>query len=202
MMATSTLRSPSSAGRGASESGTVSCQKLSCRYLAESPTYVAHSRCDPTELGNWGCGQHETARERSGPAVGAFERRRRAGEQRGAPAAVAARRAEPGDLLLQHDNAQRRIALEQVPRRPQPREPAADDRYVGIPITGEGCSRCQVVRNCVVPEADLPVAVYSRVHASVRTPRRIPSISSNSGLPIVSGGASWMTGSPRSSARQ
>ena len=38
--------------------------------------------------------------------------------------------------------------------------------------------------------------------ASSRTERRISPISLNSSLPQVSGGASWMTGSPRSSARQ
>jgi len=42
----------------------------------------------------------------------------------------------------------------------------------------------------------------SRAHASVSTDLRMPSISSNSGGPIVSGGASCTTGSPRSSARQ
>lgn len=39
-------------------------------------------------------------------------------------------------------------------------------------------------------------------HASVSTDRRMPSISSNSGWPMISGGANWITGSPRSSARQ
>ena len=38
--------------------------------------------------------------------------------------------------------------------------------------------------------------------ARVSTSRRIDSIASNSGCPQISGGASWMTGSPRSSARQ
>jgi hypothetical protein len=38
--------------------------------------------------------------------------------------------------------------------------------------------------------------------ASARTARRICSISSNSDCPQISGGASWTTGSPRSSARQ
>ena len=42
----------------------------------------------------------------------------------------------------------------------------------------------------------------SRDHASVSTERRICSISSNCDWPQISGGASWMTGSPRSSARQ
>ena len=45
-------------------------------------------------------------------------------------------------------------------------------------------------------------AAYSRVHASVSTARRICSISSKCDWSQMSGGASWMTGSPRSSARQ
>lgn len=47
-----------------------------------------------------------------------------------------------------------------------------------------------------------PHRSQSRAQASVRTPRRICSISSNSLGPTVSGGASCTTGSPRSSARQ
>jgi hypothetical protein len=46
------------------------------------------------------------------------------------------------------------------------------------------------------------MSFYSRAQASVSTLRRICSISSNSAWPQISGGASWMTGSPRSSARQ
>lgn len=42
----------------------------------------------------------------------------------------------------------------------------------------------------------------SFVQASVSTVRRMPSISSNVDWSEISGGASWMTGSPRSSARQ
>ena len=42
----------------------------------------------------------------------------------------------------------------------------------------------------------------TRSLASVRTGRRIDSISANSSGPAISGGASWMTGSPRSSTRQ
>ena len=41
-----------------------------------------------------------------------------------------------------------------------------------------------------------------RAQASVRTCGRICSISSNSAWPQISGGATWTTGSPRSSARQ
>ena len=41
-----------------------------------------------------------------------------------------------------------------------------------------------------------------RVQASVRTARRMRSISSNCSGPQMSGGASWTTGSPRSSHRQ
>jgi hypothetical protein len=45
-------------------------------------------------------------------------------------------------------------------------------------------------------------ASYRWFRPSVSTERRICSIWPNSGWPIVSGGASWITGSPRSSARQ
>ena len=46
------------------------------------------------------------------------------------------------------------------------------------------------------------LAAQSRVHASVSTLRRICSISSKCDWSQISGGESWMTGSPRSSARQ
>ncbi len=47
-----------------------------------------------------------------------------------------------------------------------------------------------------------PAGAYSSVHASVSVARRICSISSKVDWSEISGGASWMTGSPRSSARQ
>lgn len=69
------------------------------------------------------------------------------------------------------------------------------------------------IRDCLVREAANPgpvggpglhaLALGQRMlQASVRTLRRMPSISSNSFWPHVSAGASWTTGSPRSSARQ
>src|SRR5882724_3719055 len=55
------------------------------------------------------------------------------------------------------------------------------------------------------PERPLPADTdknYSRFQASVRVTRRICSISSKCSWVQMSGGESWMTGSPRSSARQ
>ena len=46
------------------------------------------------------------------------------------------------------------------------------------------------------------VTAHMWFSASVRTARSRCSMSSNSGWPMISGGASWITGSPRSSARQ
>ena len=57
--------------------------------------------------------------------------------------------------------------------------------------------------HCRPPDDDAaPGGAQNFARASVSTERRICSISSNSAWPAVSGGASWMTGSPRSSARQ
>ncbi len=48
----------------------------------------------------------------------------------------------------------------------------------------------------------VPARTYSSFHASVSVARRICSISSKVDWSEISGGASWTTGSPRSSARQ
>ena len=75
-------------------------------------------------------------RDRGIPTVLAFERRSRSGEERAHPAAVAPGRAESGDLLLEHHDGQRRVAFQEVPRRPQSGESAADDRDIGIQVAG------------------------------------------------------------------
>ena len=60
------------------------------------------------------------------------------GERRGAEAAVAAAGALGDPVGLEHDDAQRRVRLEQADRGPQPGEPAADDRDVRRDATLEG----------------------------------------------------------------
>ena len=59
------------------------------------------------------------------------------GHQPGQPAAVAARRAEPGEPRLQHDDAQRRVGPLQVVGRPQPGVAGADDAHVGVAVAGQ-----------------------------------------------------------------
>ena len=92
--------------------------------------------------------------------------------------------------------------------------PAASARRVGFttgqPAVGQGEDSTGVAR----PDRSLrgPVrapsshqrgrGVYSWSQALVRTSRRIVSISSKTAWSATSGGASWTTGSPRSSARQ
>ena len=87
-------------------------------------------------------------------------------EQRAAPAAVAPRCAEAGDLLLEHDDLERGIALLQVPRRPQAGQAASDDRDVGIRVAGERRARGErALGERVVPEREAAV-VASPVIAS------------------------------------
>ena len=91
-------------------------------------------------------------------------------------------------------------ASQQVVRGPQPGEPGADDRDVGLGVAVERVRRGSAASSW--SNQSERGARQRRAHASVSTPRRICSISSNSAWPQISGGASWMTGSPRSSARQ
>ena len=140
--------------------------------------------------------------ERGLQPVRLFEGGRRTREQRTAPPAVTTGCAEAGDLFLEHDDSQGRRSAQEIVRGPQAGEPAADDRNPGRRVAAQRRSRSEVIRHGVVPERQRPVLLYSRDHASVSTARRMPSISSNSAGPIVSGGASCTTGSPRSSARQ
>ena len=84
-------------------------------------------------------------RDRRSPTVPPGERADRLGEQRRAPAAVAAGRAESGDLFLQHRDPQRRIGRGEVIRGPQSGEAGADDRHVDVDVAGERRARRQVV---------------------------------------------------------
>ena len=136
--------------------------------------------------------------------------RQRAGRhrpQRRHPATVAPARPEPDVLGFQHDDGQRRVQPEQVVRRPQAREAAADDGDVdlgrglrGIPRAHGAHPGCRGRGGY----AALPPqrAGHRCASAPCRTERSREVMSSNSGWPMMSGGASWMTGSPRSSARQ
>ncbi len=65
----------------------------------------------------------------------------RGGEQRRAPATVAPGGAETGDLALEDDDAQGRVGLGQVVRRPEPGVARADDDDVGLAVPGQG-GRC------------------------------------------------------------
>ena len=58
-------------------------------------------------------------------------------QQRRAPAAVAAARAEPDVVTFEDRDAQRRIRRRQRERGPQPGEAAADDRHVDVGVTAE-----------------------------------------------------------------
>ena len=87
------------------------------------------------------------------------------------------------------------------------------DGHVGDETGVEYVMQGSRLVDCVIGNAPYPspwsgpgymrrVTVQRIFQASVRTERRMPSISSNSFWPEMSGGASCTTGSPRSSARQ
>ena len=57
------------------------------------------------------------------------------GHQPRQPAAVATRRAEPGEARLQHDDAQRGVGALEVVGRPQPGVAGADDAHIGVTVT-------------------------------------------------------------------
>jgi len=82
-------------------------------------------------------------------------------ELRRTPAAVAPRRAEPGDLALDHDHAERRVLTEQIVGRPQAREPRAEDRDVHVDGTRERRARGQVVGRSLEPETVGPVIFHA-----------------------------------------
>ena len=129
------------------------------------------------------------------------------GEQRRAPAAVAARGAEPHHVPLDHGDAQPGIGLGQVVGRPQAGEATTHHGHVHVEVAGQRRPDLQGIREPVPPQGEpsVPLArgrAQSCFHASVSTDRRMEVMISNSSGPQVSGGASCTTGSPRSSARQ
>ena len=91
--------------------------------------------------------------EGAGPAGALRHGRERGGEQRRAPAAVAAARAEPGRLGLDDGDPQGRLGAGEVQRRPQAGEAGTDDRHVGLAVAGQRGPRGPVVRGGLVPEA-------------------------------------------------
>jgi hypothetical protein len=73
-------------------------------------------------------------------------------EQRGAPAAVAAGRAEAHHLGLEDGDAQARVGLSEVVGRPQAGEAATDDRDVDIDVAVETRPRGQTFGGRGVPQ--------------------------------------------------
>ena len=104
-------------------------------------------------------------RDRSGgvTAVAGRELRRRVRETGEAPAAVASRGAEPGDLLLDHDDLQRRLALQQVVGGPETGKPGAEDRYIGLNRSVQRRTRRQIVAAVFEPEAVRGVVLHGRL---------------------------------------
>ena len=146
---------------------------------------------------------HDVDRVLHGPAHGTHgvepvqpgERCVRRGEQRGAPAAVAARRAEARHLALEHDGAQRRIGESERVRGPQTGEPAADDADVDVEVLGERGARRERGRDGLPPQREALVARdgswrYIRRHASPSTSRSVDAMKSISSWPQMRGGDS------------
>jgi hypothetical protein len=81
-----------------------------------------------------------------------------------------------------------------------------EDRDVGDPAGVENRVKNSPVLDLLLGQPADPGALgrgtQSRAQASVSTERRICSISSKCDWSQISGGESWITGSPRSSARQ
>src|SRR5262249_36939371 len=99
---------------------------------------------------------------------------------------------------FQYGDARRRLELPNGKRSPQPRVPAADDRDVDVELALERRLRLDLGRLLEPPGPQCSI----RSQASSSTPPRIRTSSSNSASPATSGGEIWITGSPRSSARQ
>ena len=95
-------------------------------------------------------------------AVEALEPRERDVHPRRAPAAVAAGRAEAGDVAFQQDDAQRRVGLQEVVGGPEPRVAGAEDGHVGVGRSVEGGPRGQVVRARLEPIGDRGIVAHSR----------------------------------------
>ena len=99
-------------------------------------------------------------RPRDGRAVVGGERAGSDGETGETPAAVAAGRAEPGDLRFDDGDVERRLALQQVIRGPEAGEPGAEDRDVDVGRTVERRPRRQVITRCIEPKAVATVILH------------------------------------------
>src|SRR5205823_5770793 len=129
------------------------------------------------------------------------ERPSRPGERRPVPvqkAAVPSARPLTAQGRLQHGNARRRLELPHCERGPEPCIAAADDRNVDVELGLERRLRLGLRRLLKPPGRQCSI----RSQASSSTSPRILTSSSNSASPATSGGEIWITGSPRSSARQ
>ena len=129
-----------------------------------------------------------------------------------APEALGQREVRPVHRLVRDHP----VRLVRRPRLGLPRgEPAAasrvgEDLAHATPVLGELVVRSRgaygVVHPHIFPRSPgrthISSVAYRWSSAPVSTERSRCSMSSNSGWPMVSGGASWTTGSPRSSARQ
>jgi hypothetical protein len=108
-----------------------------------------------------------------GRTVGVSRQRGEGGrEERRAPAAVAARRAEAGGLGLEDEDAELRVRLREVVGGPQPGEAGPDDRDVGVGVAVERCAGGPVGVDGVVPEREaLVVGVGTDGLGVQRTPQ-------------------------------
>ena len=122
----------------------------------------ALARRDPADLVD-GVDHGASHRDGGVEAVPTFERTRRLREQRRAPSAVPARRAEPGDIALEHRDRERRVGARQLVRRPQRGEAAADEGDIEPGVRRQRVARPQVVESAldevVEPEAHPTVGI-------------------------------------------
>src|SRR5262249_11128510 len=84
------------------------------------------------------------------------------------PAAVPAGRPVAGDLALEHDDPQVGLVLRQLARRPEPGDPAADDRPVVLRVAGKPGPGRQRSLDAVQPQAARPVPSLVSLHAHRR----------------------------------
>ena len=101
-------------------------------------------------------------------------RPRAAGELARQPAAVAPRRAEAGELRLDDADVEGRVAPREVVRRPEPGEPAADDRPRRSDVSpwsrsvGEGSPTCCHQKD--TPPLRTPPLWLARTRSGARSP--------------------------------
>ena len=99
-------------------------------------------------------------------------RARRGGKEARAPAAVAPRGAEPGDLLLEDGDAQRGVGFLQVIGRPQTREAGAGDGHVDVDGTGQRGAWGELAGYAVEPQRAGTVVGHVRLLGGWRHPTK------------------------------